>query len=223
MTDLPNNRWLAETGGTRGPEYAQRFAALAASGEHVHGEADFCDRLLAPGSRVVDGGCGTGRVGTELARRGHHVVGVDVDASMLAEARRAAPDLTWVESDLLDLGPADVGAPADLVVLAGNVVVYLAPGTEAALPPHLAGWLAPGGLLVAGFAADRHVSPRDWDGLVRGGRPRARREPRRLGRLAARRGRRRVPRQRPPQEILTTMSRTRRRLRSTGERRHRRP
>jgi SAM-dependent methyltransferase len=166
--DAPSNRWLVETGGTRGPEYAQRFAALAASGQDVHGEADFCDRLLAPGSRVVDGGCGTGRVGTELARRGHHVVGVDVDASMLAEARRAAPALTWIEADLLDLGPDDVGGPVDLVVLAGNVVVYLTPGTEAALPPHLADWLAPGGLLVAGFAADRHVSPRDWDGWCAG-------------------------------------------------------
>ncbi|GAB4065830.1 class I SAM-dependent methyltransferase [Angustibacter speluncae] len=162
--DGPANRWLEETGGTRGPEYAQRFAALAASGRDVHGEADFCDRLLAPRSRVVDGGCGTGRVGAELARRGHHVVGVDVDASMLAEARRAAPALTWLEADLLDLGPDDVGAPVDLVVLAGNVVVYLTPGTEPDLPPHLAGWLAPGGLLVAGFAADRHVSVADWDG-----------------------------------------------------------
>lgn len=158
------NRWLAETGGTRGAEYAQRFAALAASGHGVHGEADFCDRLLAPGSRVVDGGCGTGRVGTELARRGHHVVGADVDASMLAEARRAAPELTWLEADLLDLGPDDVGAPVDLVVLAGNVVVYLTPGTEPDLAPHLATWLAPGGMLVAGFAADRHVSVADWDG-----------------------------------------------------------
>ena len=57
-----------------------------------------------------------------------------------------------------------MGAPVDLVVLAGNVVVYLTPGTEPDLAPHLAGWLAPGGLLVAGFAADRHVSARDWDG-----------------------------------------------------------
>lgn len=157
------NRWLEETGGTRGPEYAARFARLAAAGTDVHGEAGFCDRLLAPGSRVVDGGCGTGRVGIELARRGHRVVGVDVDRSMLAEARRAAPGLTWLEADLLDVAADEVGAPVDLVVLAGNVVVYLAPGTEAALPPHLAGWLTPGGLIVAGFAADRHVSAADWD------------------------------------------------------------
>jgi len=163
VVEQARNRWLAETGGTRGPEYAARFARLAAAGREVHGEADFCDRLVARGSRVVDGGCGTGRVGIELARRGHRVVGVDVDVSMLAEARRAAPDLTWIQADLLDVTADRVGAPVHLVVLAGNVVVYLTPGTEAALPAHLTGWLAPGGLLVAGFAADRHVSVEDWD------------------------------------------------------------
>ncbi len=70
-----------------------------------------------------------------------------------------APD---IEGDLLEVTAEQAGAPLDLVVLAGNVVVYLAPGTEAALPVHLAGWLAPGGLLVAGFAADRHVRPDDY-------------------------------------------------------------
>ena len=159
----PANRWLAETGGTRGAAYAARFAALAASGAAVHGEADLVDALLAPDSAVLDAGCGTGRVGVELARRGHRVVGVDLDASMLAQARAAAPDLTWVQGDLLDVPAEAVGPPLDAVVLAGNVVVYLTEGTEAAVLARLAGWLRPGGLLVAGFAADRHVSPADHD------------------------------------------------------------
>jgi len=159
----PANRWLAETGGTRGPAYAARFAELAASGEPVHGEADLVDALLAPGSAVLDAGCGTGRVAVELARRGHRVVGVDLDASMLAQARAAAPDLTWVQGDLLDVPAEAVGPPLDAVLLAGNVVVYLTEGTEAAVLARLAGWLRPGGLLVAGFAGDRHVSPADHD------------------------------------------------------------
>lgn len=164
------NRWIAETGGTRGPEYAERFARLEARGVDVHGEARFVDALLPRGSRVVDGGCGTGRVGRELARRGHDVVGIDLDASMLAEARRAAPDARWLHADLLDVDAAAVGAPVDAVVLAGNVVVYLTEGTEADVVAHLAGWLRPGGLLVAGFAADRHVPVRDylrWCGAAR--------------------------------------------------------
>lgn len=153
----PANRWLVETGGTRGPQYAAQFDRLAAGGVDVHGEAAFVDALLAPASRVVDAGCGTGRVAVELARRGHTALGVDLDPSMLAEAQRAAPLLTWLEADLLDVTGADVGAPVDLVVLAGNVVVYLTDGTGGEVVRHLAGWLRPGGLLVAGFATDRHV------------------------------------------------------------------
>lgn len=157
----PENRWLAETGGTTGAEYAQRFADLASAGEDVHGEADLVDRLLPRGARVLDAGCGTGRVAVELARRGHRTTGADLDPSMLAEARRAAPDLRWVDGDLLALTAEEVGAPVDAVVLAGNVVVYLTPGTEADVVARLTGWLVPGGLLVAGFAADRHVAPGD--------------------------------------------------------------
>ncbi|WP_298989940.1 bifunctional 2-polyprenyl-6-hydroxyphenol methylase/3-demethylubiquinol 3-O-methyltransferase UbiG [uncultured Pseudokineococcus sp.] len=157
----PANRWLAETGGTSGAEYAARFAELEAAGEDVHGEAAAVDALLPRGARVLDAGCGTGRVALELARRGHLVTGVDVDASMLAEARRADPSARWVLGDLLEVGSEDVGAPLDAVVLAGNVLVYLAPGTEADVVARLAGWLRPGGLLVAGFAADRHVAPAD--------------------------------------------------------------
>lgn len=155
------NRWIAETGGTRGPEYAERFAELARSGADVHGEASFVDRLLTRGSRVIDAGCGTGRIAIELARRGHRVAGADLDASMLAQARAAAPDLRWVEGDLLAVDPAHLGVPADCVLMAGNVMVYLTPGTEAAVVERVGGWLAPDGLLVVGFAADRHVSTGD--------------------------------------------------------------
>ena len=53
---------------------------------------------------VLDAGCGTGRVAIELSRRGHDVVGVDVDEAMLEAARAKAPDLTWVQGDLADPG-----------------------------------------------------------------------------------------------------------------------
>ena len=162
LHDGPVNRWLAETGGRRGAAYAARFEALEATGADVHGEAGFVDRLLDRASSVVDGGCGTGRVARELARRGHRVTGVDLDASMLAVGRERAPGLAWVLADLLDVGGDAVGAPVDCVVLAGNVVVYLTPGTEPDVVSHLAGWLRPGGLVVAGFATDRHVSPSDY-------------------------------------------------------------
>ena len=145
------SRWLSQTGGTSGKDYAARFAALAAAGHDVHGEARYVDSLLAPGSRVLDAGCGTGRVASELARRGHVVTGVDNDPSMLAVARQD-PAVTWVEADLAAL---DLDEQFDLVVMAGNVIVFVAPGTEEQVVDRLADHLVPGGLLVSGWRTDR--------------------------------------------------------------------
>ena len=145
------SRWLQETGGTRGASYDQAFRDLAEAGVDVHGEAAYVAALIGPGSTVLDAGCGTGRVGAELARRGHVVVGVDGDPSMLGEAP-AVPGATWVLGDLDAL--EDVAA-YDLVVAAGNVVVFLADGTGPSVLARLARALRRGGLLVAGWRTER--------------------------------------------------------------------
>ena len=134
--------------------YAARFAELADAGEDVHGEAAFVTTLLAPGARVLDAGCGTGRVAARLADLGHEVVGVDVDEAMVAVARELHPELSWQVSDLaaLDLGDERF----DAVVLAGNVVPFL--GDLAAVAERLVDHLVPDGLVVAGFGLDsRHL------------------------------------------------------------------
>ena len=144
--ERPGNRWLAEAAG-RSRTYDQRWEQMATEGASVHGEADFVHGL-GPRS-VLDAGCGTGRVAVELARRGVDVVGVDLDPSMLAVARDKAGGLTWREGDLATV---DVGRSFDVVVMAGNVMIYLAAGTEAAVVANLARHLRPGGALVAGFS-----------------------------------------------------------------------
>ena len=142
------NRWLAEAGG-RSETYDRRWEELAAAGQNVHGEADLVEGL-GPRS-VLDAGCGTGRVAVELARRGIDVVGVDLDASMLEKARAKQPDVPWVVGDVADV---DLGRAFDVVLLAGNVMIFLAPGTEAAVVGNLARHLEPGGALVAGFSLE---------------------------------------------------------------------
>lgn len=145
------SRWLEETGGTRGESYDERFRELAASGVDVHGEAAYVDALLPTGSTVLDAGCGTGRVAVELAHRGHRVIGVDSDPSMLAVAQRATT-VTW---GLEDLAALDLRERFDLVVAAGNVMVFLSPGTEPEVVRGLTRHLVPGGLLVSGWRTDR--------------------------------------------------------------------
>ena len=155
------SRWEELTGGTSGEDYAARFAALARSGKDMHGEARFCAALVPAGARVLDAGCGTGRVMIRLAELGYDCVGVDRDASMLAVARKEAPALPWVQADLAEFDAAALGIAADfdLVVAAGNIFPLLAAGTEAAVVRRLAVALRPGGVLVAGFGLDEAHLP----------------------------------------------------------------
>lgn len=146
-----SSRWEDLGSRASGADYDARFARLAAAGADVHGEATLCARLAFPGARILDAGCGTGRVAIRLGELGHDCVGVDLDPGMLAVARGRAPHLRWVEADLADL---DLGEEFDLVVAAGNVVPLVAAGTEERVVRRLAGHIRAGGLLVTGFGLD---------------------------------------------------------------------
>ena len=97
---------------------------------------------------AMDAGCGTGRVGRELARRGLDIVGVDIDPEMLDTARRKAPGVDW---RLADLATVDLSRSFDAIVMAGNVMIFLKPGTESVVVANMARHLQPDGLLIAGF------------------------------------------------------------------------
>ena len=140
------NPWLRSRRRS-GDEYDEPYERRASAGENVHGEADFVISLR-PRS-VLDGGCGTGRVARELARRGVATVGVDLDETMLSTARRKAPSLEW---HCADLAAIDLGRRFDIVVMAGNVMIYVTQGTEGAVLANLERHLAPGGAIVAGFS-----------------------------------------------------------------------
>jgi SAM-dependent methyltransferase len=156
------SRWADKVGNddaTRGKDYAARFAALAAQGTDIHGEATLCASLVDSGARVLDAGCGTGRVAIRLAELGYDCVGVDMDASMLAVAQASSTAVTWHHRDLANLG--DLGAAFDLIVAAGNVIPLLAAGTEATVLGGLAAALSDDGLLLTGFGLDAAHLPLD--------------------------------------------------------------
>ena len=161
------NPWLATRNRTGG-EYDAPYEAREAAGFDVHGEANLIEKLLrsklnqtatVPPYRVLDAGCGTGRLAIELAKRGIETVGVDLDEVMLSQARKKAPHLDW---RLSDLSRVELDADFDAIVLAGNVMLYVTPGTEAATVANMGRHLKRGGLLVAAF----ELSPPTWSRLT---------------------------------------------------------
>ncbi|GAA0806407.1 class I SAM-dependent methyltransferase [Spirilliplanes yamanashiensis] len=73
------------------------------------------------GPAVLDAGCGTGELALALARRGHHVTGVDVSAVAIAAARAKAAaaglDVRFAVHDVTAAPPP--GGPFDAVVDSG--------------------------------------------------------------------------------------------------------
>jgi SAM-dependent methyltransferase len=158
----PDNRWLNRDG-IRGDRYDDVYRQRERAGENVHGEADFV-QSFGPRS-VLDAGCGTGRVAIELALRGIDTVGVDIDPRMLSTASGNAAHLEW---HLGDISSIHLGRQFDAIVMAGNVMIFLAPGTEGAVLNNLARHLDTRGVLIAGFQLSMgYLALEDYDLLAR--------------------------------------------------------
>lgn len=142
-------RW--ELAGEANHGYGDKFARLVAEGQDVDGEARLADVLVRRGARVLDVGSGMGRVSAALRARGHDVVAVEPDPRLVAQSRATYPDLPVVESEFLAAPDDALGRDFDLVVLVGNVMVFLAEGTERAVLARVRDLLAPGGRVLVGF------------------------------------------------------------------------
>jgi SAM-dependent methyltransferase len=160
--DTPNapspTRWSAlQSGPEAAAAYRRRFLDLEAAGEDVHGEARFITTLVPPPSRVLDAGCGFGRIASKLTRLGHTAIGVDVDEDLVALAREDTQTRFFVA----DLSTLDLRTEQEFacIVMAGNVVPYLADGTLHQVLDRLAAHLSPGGYLVSGFGLAGSLPP----------------------------------------------------------------
>ena len=133
--------------------FARKWKVLQAQGKDINGEARLIDAMVERSARVLDAGCGSGRLGGELAKRGHTVVGVDVDPILIDHAEHDHPEAQWEIGDLTaDEIPE---GNFDIAVAAGNVMTFIAvDGREAALRNVFAA-LRPGGRFVVGFGEGR--------------------------------------------------------------------
>ncbi|MCW2548728.1 MAG: Methyltransferase type 12 [Mycobacterium sp.] len=150
-------RWVTDNAPGHSRRYIERFRQMAAQGKDLAGEARLVDAMLRRGARVLDAGCGPGRVGADLAARGHTVVGVDADPELIAAAQADHPGPRWLVADLSELDLAAQGEPLpfDAAVLAGNVMPYVAPGTEPSVLARVGAHVRSDGIVVIGFSIDR--------------------------------------------------------------------
>ena len=132
--------------------YINRFREMAHNGDDLAGEARFVDAMAARGARILDAGCGPGRVAGALSQRGHDVVGVDVDPQLIAAAEQDHPGPRYLVADLAEL---DLPDRFDVIVSAGNVMAFLAPSTRVEVLRRLRAHCTDGGRTVIGFGAGR--------------------------------------------------------------------
>ena len=90
---------------------------------------DFIDSFLKNNLRMLDIGCATGELALALAKKGHHVVGIDLDEKMTALARGKAKRLElkteFFIKDMTKIGSDFNPASFDTVLCFGNTLVHL--------------------------------------------------------------------------------------------------
>lgn len=160
-------RWITDTNPGHSQWYIDRFRQMAANGDDLGGEARLIDAMLPHrGSRVLDAGCGPGRVSAVLHAAGHQVVGVDVDPELIAAAEQDHPGPNYYVGDLASFDLSDSEEPFDGVVMAGNVIVFIAPDTEAQVLRRVADHVVADGFIVVGFHTNRHLTLEQFDQAV---------------------------------------------------------
>ncbi len=99
---------------------------------------------LAPGSRVLDVGCGSGvPIAAALARE-HRVTGVDVSPEQIRRARENVPNAAFLLADAMS---AELPEASFDAVVSFYVVFHLPREEHEALFRRFARWLVPGGYL----------------------------------------------------------------------------
>ncbi len=91
----------------RSSEMVGGYDEQMAASPLARADVAFCERIFDRPGKLVDLGCGTGRLCLHFAKRGFECVGVDLSPEMLARAREnataAGVSCEWRESNLVEL------------------------------------------------------------------------------------------------------------------------
>lgn len=157
MTERSEWTRIIEEDPEHSQRYIQRFRDMAAEGVDLGGEARLIDAMVGRNARILDAGCGPGRVGAFLFDAGHRVVGVDGDPALIAAAEEDHPGPRWLVGDLteLDLPAHGVNEMFDAIVCAGNVMAFLAVNTRRVVLERMRTHLHDDGRVVIGLGAGR--------------------------------------------------------------------
>jgi SAM-dependent methyltransferase len=111
---------------------------------------------------VCDMGCGPGEVARYLKDRGADVIGMDLSAGMVIEAKRLNPDIRFSQGDMLHLDVADNSWAG---IAAFYSLIHIPRPQVVDALRELRRLLKPGGLLLLSFhVGDQTVHLDDWWG-----------------------------------------------------------
>ncbi len=136
------------------------FMARTLAEEDTPAQCAFIEQALAlaPGSRVLDLGCGHGRHSLELARRGHHCVGIDLVPGFIDCARAsAAAEGLACDFMLGDLRAFESAAPFDGAVCLFDAFGFHDDADHARILANTLAALHPGGRLLLDVRTREHM------------------------------------------------------------------
>lgn len=139
--------------------YQQALARIQDDGFLKYCEAaatlviDFLNRRGIEQGKVVDLGCGSGRLAELVSASGHEVTGVDLSPDMIRLAHERAPDAEFKTASVWDFD----FPKCDCVTAIGEILNYRSPSATTPANPgrlfqKISASLEPGGLLLLDFA-----------------------------------------------------------------------